>query len=271
MNLRRDPAPESLRSACTRDVPVPPYHALAPVYDLLMWHIDYIYWADYLAQLSIRYHAPRGAWCEGGCGTGSIALRHAQTGYTMYGFDQSSAMIASAKAKSVRDGCTVHFFTADFRDFKLRDLAYLFVVYDGINYLLEPIEVEQFFVLANKSLQPNGLLVIDVCTERNSVRNLYDWYDSRTSNGWKYWRHSWYDPKNRLHHNDFEIASEENPATVYLETHVQRIYRIREMVDWGERNGFLPLAILGDITFSPGTEANDRVHIVMRKQRPVHI
>ncbi|MDK9699361.1 MAG: class I SAM-dependent methyltransferase [bacterium] len=266
MMLRRNPTPVSLRSTHSRVVSSSPYSALASLYDALMWHVDYVHWAQYLVQIARKYSLPNGAWCEGGCGTGNIALRIAKMGNSISGFDIAPAMIDAARKKALEQNLPVKFATASFNDFSVQDLAFLFVVYDGVNYLLKRSELEAFLLRASASLQFNGLFVFDICTERNSLRNLFDWRDSQSRNGYHYIRHSWYERERQLHHNDFEIVTDSDPDTVFIENHLQRIYYINDVVTLLKATPLQLIAILGDTTFSPGTEHNDRVHFVCRNR-----
>ena len=266
MHFRHDIAPPSL---CGTGVTVherAPYTILAPLYDTLMWHVDYVKWADYLIRIAERFKVPAGVWCEGGCGTGSIALRVARFGHQVCGFDSSQEMIAAAKKKSDGQAVKVPFTVADFRDFSYPNLAYLFVVYDGLNYLLEPGDLERFLANASASLQPDGLLVFDFCTERNSTDNLNNWFDHYNRDGIEYRRHSWFDAERRLHHNDFEVRRDIEPGIVYVENHIQRIYSLDEVKNLLAKSDFRLVAMLGDVGFSPGGDKNDRVHFVVRKK-----
>ena len=266
MTLRHDIAPPSLCAAGVEVRERAPYSILASLYDTLMWHVDYVKWADYLIRISERFKVPSGVWCEGGCGTGSIALRIARFKHQVCGFDQSAEMVEAAKKKAEEHSFHIPFDVADFRNFSYNNLAYLFVVYDGLNYLLELSELEQFLANASASLQPDGLLVFDMCTEHNSVSNLNDWFDHYKRNGVEYRRHSWFDAERSLHHNDFEVRRDDEPNIVYIENHVQRIYPLDEMKKLIARSDFRLVVTLGDVGFSPGTEHNDRVHFIVRKK-----
>lgn len=265
MPFHRDPVPPSLRSDESELRETAPYSVLAKFYDGLMWHVDYVQWADYLIRITERFSVPKGLWCEGGCGTGNIALRIARFKIPVCGFDISSEMIEVANWKAQQQKLQIPFSVADFRSFSAHDLAYLFVVYDGLNYLLDPSEIEHFLVLAEQAILPGGILVFDLCTERNSTRNLNNWYDHQRREGYEYRRHSWYDESTQVHHNDFEVRFMSNPGVLFEEKHQQRVYSIEAAKMWILRSSFKLLAILGDVTFSPGTEKNDRVHFVLRK------
>ncbi len=266
MPAHNEPAPPSLITTGVEAREVAPYQSIAAFYDTLMWHVDYIQWADYLIRIAERFVAPQGIWCEGGCGTGNLALRIARFGYRVCGFDLCSEMIEAARRKATIQNSTTTFSVGDFRTFSAQDVAFYFVVYDGLNYLLETSEVEQFLANAADSLQSRGILVFDLCTERNSVKNLNNWFDRHRRENIEYRRHSWYDEDRRLHHNDFEILDHNHPELVHIEHHVQRIYTLDEAQRWISRSNFRLITMLGNTTFLPGHEKNDRVHFVLRKK-----
>ena len=262
---RQGPPPPSLRTAERVPVPAPPYLALAAIYDHLMWHVDYDGWARYLLAIADKFTVPTGWWCEGGCGTGSIAMRIAQHKHRICGFDLVPAMAGAATQKAQYAGLFIPYFTGDFRAMPVRAIAYFLAIYDSVNYLTEATDLHQFLAETFRVLLAGGLCVFDLCTERNSIRNLDNWYDSRYRNGSRYRRHSWYDKPSRMHHNDFEVVFDDQPATVYLEHHRQYIYRVEEVVAMVQRAGFRISGVFADLTFSAGSEKNDRVHLVLRK------
>lgn len=264
MPQRRD-YPPSLASTAGQIVEVLPYSKLYHIYDRLMWHIDYVSWTDYIYQLFTTTQVPRGKWCEGACGSGTITLRLAYKDVEIVAFDFSETMIQTARDKATIQGFSVPFEVSSFLTFSFQNLAAFFTVYDSLNYLLTLYDVEKFFLRVYDALLNNGLFLFDLCTERNCIRNLNHWIDLQCYGEWTYRRHSWYGKEDKIHHNDFEIRNTNDPTILYLEKHQQRIYTIDEIVTLCGKCGFQVISVYANMTTSIGSEKSDRVHILARK------
>ena len=112
-------------------------------------------------------------------------------------------------------------------------------------------------------MQPGGLFVFDICTERNSLRYFRNMRDSGQGPGFSYERHSIYDPAKRLQSNHFRIRCDGSDVALE-ETHVQRIYPVVAIADCIEASAWELLALFDGFTFDEGTEESDRVHFVLR-------
>ncbi|MCX7835439.1 MAG: class I SAM-dependent methyltransferase [bacterium] len=224
--------------------------------------MNYIFWSNYIYEVFKRSNVPNGIWCEGGCGSGNITIQLFRKGIAITGFDASEEMIQVARKKS---NYQLNFEVESFHTFTFQNLAALFTVYDSMNYLLNITEVLKFFQRVYNALIPNGLFLFDLCTERNSLRNLNHWCEIQTYGDWTYWRHSWYNEENQIHYNDFEIIHSNDPTTVYVEKHMQKIYSIDEMIQTASQANFHILSVYSNTTFSRGSENDDRVHILARK------
>lgn len=262
-NWREISPPLSLHAK--RVVEVPPYAKLANFYDRLMWHVNYVNWSNYIYQVLTLSNVPNGVWCDGACGSGSIVLLIHQKGIPIVGFDQSEEMIQLARKKASSVAAEIQFEVESFHNFNFQNLAALFTVYDSINYLLTHSDVLTFLKRVYHSLITNGLILFDLSTQQNCLRNLNNWIDQQTLGDWTYRRHSWYSEATRLHHNDFEILHCDDPSTVYLEKHIQRIYPIDEVLKLVKEAGFQIISVFANTTLLNGTEKHDRVHILARK------
>jgi SAM-dependent methyltransferase len=240
-----------------------PYDALAAGYDVVMEHVDYAMWAEYVHEL-IQRHAPRARnVLELGCGTGSLAFELQPLGpYRYAATDGSAAMIRVAERKAEAFGGDVQFAVADFTDFRVdRRTDVLVLVYDGLNYLTRSDDVRRLFACAARALVPGGHLIFDVSTPVNSANNEADFEDEGEAEGFAYVRRSRYEPEARLHTTDFELTV---LGQTFRETHVQRAYTLGEIRD------LLPpsleeVAAYDGLTGSPATDQSERVHLVVRR------
>lgn len=139
------------------------YEGFALSYDMFMDNIPYDLWADYLEDLLHEYGVGDGLLLELGCGTGSMTKRMREKGYDMIGIDLSEDMLEIAREKCPAD---VLFLRQDMRDMELYGtVAAMFCVCDGINYLLEPQDLQEVFVKANNYLDSGGVFIFDMKTE----------------------------------------------------------------------------------------------------------
>ncbi len=240
-----------------------PYDALAAGYDVVMEHVDYPFWADYVHTL-VQQHLPGArTLLELGCGTGSLALELQPLGpYQYHGTDASAAMIRVAEAKAELYGADVSFSVADFTAFTTdTPVDVVVLLYDGLNYLLDPRDVRLLMARAAAALRPGGLFVFDQSTPANSENNEAFFEDEGSAEGFRYKRTSHYDRATRLHTTSFEIDVQGTP---FHETHVQRAYHMEE-VRLLIPESFAFVAAYDGFSPDAAGEHSERVHWVLRR------
>jgi SAM-dependent methyltransferase len=249
-------------SESTRDTD--PYSALAVGYDLVMQHVEYDVWAAYVHQLLDQHGTAIDTVLELGCGTGSLALQLQPLGdYEYIGTDRSPQMIRVAQIKAEEAAADLRFETLDFTAFDVsRSVDAVILLYDGLNYLLEPDHVRSMMASAFEALRPGGLFCFDQSTPNNSVRHGEDFEDAGEADGFAFIRHSHYDSETRLHTTTFDITIDDRH---YHEEHVQRAYTIDEIQAIADEVGFQPVAAYDNFSFDAASEDSDRVHWVVRR------
>jgi SAM-dependent methyltransferase len=242
-----------------------PYEALARIYDFVMRHVDYRRWALYVEGIFRRFGFVDPAICDLACGTGSLALELWRLGYTICGMDRSEAMLSAAREKSRASEAGISFYHMDLKALEGGD-AYdvVLCLYDSLNYLRSPAEIERVFESIWKLLRGKGLFIFDVCTESNSLRYFRDHTEKGRGRGFSYARHSSYDRETRCQINDFGITFKGDP-TRYVERHEQRIYTLQEIRALIECSRFELRGTYDGFTLESGDEDSDRVHFVLRR------
>jgi ubiquinone/menaquinone biosynthesis C-methylase UbiE len=246
----------------------PPYEALAAGYDVVMEHVEYDVWTEYVVQIWRKHGGPDGCMpstvLDLGCGTGAFGFALEDLWGGQYaGLDASAAMIAVARAKAEAYGSDLTFEVADFTAFRIDppvDAALM--LYDGLNYLLEPADIERALQAAYDALRPGGIFVFDQSTPANSVNNAEYFHDEGEAEGFVYVRTSEYDPSTRLHTTTFEMKVEGEP---YLEQHVERAYDLGEVRAIIEASPFAIEAAYNELTFRPAHADTERIHWVARR------
>lgn len=247
--------------------PVPsadPYAVLAEGYDAVMAHVDYVEWAEYVFGLLDEHHPDAQDVLELGCGTGSLALvLQPLGGYTYRATDASEAMLQVARRKAAAAGVPVAFERVDFRDVPPSPRADAVVLlYDGLNYLLDPGEVRGLFEGVARVLRPGGVFVVDQSTPANSLHHPDGFDDAGDAGAFAYLRTSHYDPETRLHTTRFQLGTE---GAAVEETHVQRAYERDEVEPLARAAGLDVVAAYDAFSDDPAGPDTERIHWVLRK------
>ena len=241
-----------------------PYQGLAPIYDYVMRHVDYDEWAAFIRDVFARYAPETKHLIDLACGTGNVSSELSLLGFSITGADLSESMVRIAQEKAALRGDDSTFVQRDLRALSgLGPFEGSVCMYDSFNYLLEPEDIDETLSQVIGILQPGGLFVFDVCTERNSLTYFGDMHDRESGPGFTYERHSYYDTDVRLQHNDFKIRFE-GDETLYEESHVQRIYQLTDIEQRIKASPFELVDLLAEFTFEPGSEKANRVHYILR-------
>jgi SAM-dependent methyltransferase len=242
-----------------------PYSRLAEGYDFVMAHVDYAAWADYVQELLDRHADDRGleTLLELGCGTGELARALQPLGpYRYTGTDASAAMIAQAQQKAASGQVKARFAVADFAEAPGgAPFDAVVLLYDGLNYVLDPEGLARVFAAVHGALRPGGLFVFDQSTPANSVNNAAYFEDEGEEDGFRYVRRSHYDPATHLHTTAFELKT---PEGMFEERHVERAYEIGEIRPLVAAH-FDVLACYDGFSLDPAHAGTERVHWVVRR------
>jgi SAM-dependent methyltransferase len=242
---------------------VAPYRILAKVYDAVMEHVDYDFWAHYVAAILERHGVVAESVLELGCGTGSFALAFQHFVDVEYvATDGVPEMVERARSKLQDTRVAVEL--ADFASFSIeRQFDVILMLYDCLNYMLEEREIASFLSSCYKALAPGGLLVFDQSTPANSENNEGDFDYVGRSGTLEFERRSSYDKRKRTHVTDFTIF---DGANQYWERHRQRAHTRMEVQAVLEDSPFDILASYEDFTFQPGSDSSERLHWVVQRK-----
>jgi SAM-dependent methyltransferase len=240
------------------------YSILAAGYDVVMGHVDYELWASHVQGLIADFAPEAQTLLELGCGTGSfaLALQHLAP-YQYVATDRSEKMVRVAQAKAEMEGVEIQFAQVDFIDFRVdQQVDVALLLFDGMNYVLEPADLDRLFSCVFRALKPGGIFVFDQSTPANSINNEALFEDSGEAEGFAYVRHSRYDTATRLHTTVFEINV---LGQSFREEHHQMAYTVEEVKSAADRGGFELAGHFQDFGRMPVTEESERVHWVLRR------
>jgi len=250
----------------TKRITSTPYSVLAQIYDVVMDHVNYEQWANYISYVADIHGQTVVDILDISCGTGSLCFKLKDRGYSVYGCDLSLEMVWAARAKKTSPLHFPCFYCADLRQLSVKQpLDMVVCLYDSMNYLDKLVHWEKAFNDIYSRLKPNGLFVFDVSTIHNSrtffKRHLY----RRSCQKGSYTRRSTFDEKTFVQHNIFEIRLNASPDAVFVEHHMQVIRPLNQIHNLIQRSAFQPLACYSDFSFRPGSEESKRVHFVLKK------
>ncbi len=249
------------------------YTSLAPLYDTLMGDVDYESWADFIDEIMQTHHFDPVEILELACGTGSLALSLAELEcYNITGTDLSPAMVEVAREKAARFELNIDFFPMNFLNINLpKKFDCIYTVFDSVNYLKKKSEIKSFLENTYKSLKPGGLLIYDFSTPKNSLQSVDYLNNEEGDTGkFRYLRSSRYDPREKIHYNDFEIDElDEQTGKVintFREIHSQRAYSLNEMLSIVEQTPYHLVAKYDGFDLIDADENSARVTMVLKCQ-----
>ncbi|MBN1154822.1 class I SAM-dependent methyltransferase [candidate division KSB1 bacterium] len=248
-----------------KEITVPPYSELASIYDDVMAHVDYRTWAKFIHDI-IRMHSNTHVnVLDVACGTGNLMLEMIHFDYQLYGSDQSYAMLRLAKKKIDALSYHVPLWISDMISIYTRTrFDVIMCLYDSFNYMLDKKYWNDFFMSMSHCLNEHGLLIFDICTEKNSIKYFNNYFEKSRGKDYNYTRKSLFDHVTGIHSNIFKI-NYEHTNLIYVERHNQRIYKINEIIDHLAKLPFKLLEIYDDFSFKQASENSLRAHFILEK------
>jgi SAM-dependent methyltransferase len=241
-----------------------PFTLLAGVYDAIMADVEYEEWAEFVL-LVLREEgwafsdAPPASVkvLDLACGTGNSARPYVERGYRVTGVDASDSMLEVARRKLP----LVAFHRAGFLDLELGERFHLVTcVFDSLNNLTDPEDLERAFARVFAHLEPGGYLAFDVNTALG-VRELWDddafegRVDSPLGPVHFRWSHA-YDAERDL---GLVTAYCATPRGEFVERHAERGYGPQDLAPMLERAGFEDVVFLEYPDMAVPDETSPRV------------
>jgi SAM-dependent methyltransferase len=272
---------------------VRPYTVLAGGYDAVMEHVDYPAWAAFITDLLRAHEHTSSDILELGCGTATFASlfveryrksadrrsgvdragRSAPAGLRRYlATDGSVEMLAEATRNIGADHDIVEIQYCDYNKFlPAGQFDTVLLLYDGLNYILEPDALSALFERVSDAITPDGLFVFDQSTPANSINNASFFEDEGTfltgdhdqSCLFRFRRESSYDAEIRLHETTFYM---ETSAGAFSERHIQRAYEYEEIDSLIVGSPLERVGAYDGLSLDPADDQSERIHWVCRKR-----
>jgi SAM-dependent methyltransferase len=251
------------------------YGEVAGIYDTLMDGVPHDLWLSRIEKaVRLRGKRPTSA-LDCACGTGLVTELLWLRGYRpVVGFDLSEAMInvartksqAITKAASRTEGSTYHVQNAAHLDLHGETFDLVVSLFDSLNYILDPDDLQRAFVRLYAHTAPGGVLAFDM----NSMYALsHDLFTQ--AQAWGPVRHDWHahwDRETRLCRVEMDFwVRDANTQTDrhFHETHIQRAYTVPEVRDMLEHAGYQNVECFGNYGERAPGPRSDRLLFVAEK------
>ena len=229
--------------------------------------VPYEQWARYLDELLVQFGLQPHDVLDLACGTGRVSRLLDMRGFSVTGVDASAGMIAEA-GRLTPNG------SIDYRVQRMEELSLdrrfdlIVSLFDSLNYLTDPRDLQSCFHCTADHLQPGGLFIFDMNGRHAFEADLF------TQESWGRNRpveYSWvsrFNPETRLCSIEMRFrVRRDGKREEFNETHVQRAYEIEE-VNAALREARLEVAAVYDAySTRPPRAKSDRVFWVARHPR----
>jgi SAM-dependent methyltransferase len=231
-----------------------------------MADVPYRQWLDYIMSVWSFYGFSPTSVLDLACGTGSMSLQLALRGYRVVGVDSSLKMLQVARRKLKSHGLLAEFLYGDMRDFTLGEPVDAAVcVFDSLNYLLEPGDVQKAFRQVEKALRPGGMFVFDVNTPERLAIIPNEVHIMEGSDYYLVWRDV-YDRSRKWWRVQLTgFIKDAGTWRRFDETHRERAFPLESVAEWLEDAGLNVLAVYDSCSFRPATSSTSRAYFVSRK------
>jgi len=231
----------------------------------------------FIRQVIEAYQLKVGCIADIACGTGTHLVELAAMGYSVVGLDLDSEILAIACEKARVRGVTFASVQADMRDFKLIPPVSLTLnmFYSFQNALDNELDQKRALASIYQSLEPEGLLVMELLPEENNLRRypegqIFSLHQQKEPDGTELIVTS----QNRIvddFHKEvvFTYEKRQNGAVLSQDVFVSPFFRmyIEPTRRLFAQAGFAILAEYGDYAFdSPFTDQSEKLIIVARKE-----
>ncbi|WP_027307659.1 class I SAM-dependent methyltransferase [Caloramator sp. ALD01] len=242
------------------------YSNLSLVYDELM-DVDYKKWADfvstYFKNKNIELKYKKGL--ELGCGTGNMTIYLKKLGLDLVALDSSEDMLTKAEEKLRRERLRATLLKQDIRSYNLnKKFPFIFSFCDCFNYITNYKDLESSFKNVYNHLEDDGYFLFDISTEYK-LRNLIG-EKTFTLNR----EDICYIWDNYINEDILEMyitffVKEGKYYRRFDERHIQKIYRVEEIIEVLNKIGFKEVEVFDDYKFKDYSQDSIRAVFVIKK------
>lgn len=242
------------------------YSDFANVYDGLMHDVPYDTWADNLEEVFRRLGVKPKRMIELACGTGNLTNLLAKKGYDMLGVDISEEMLTIAQGKAFEQNIKVKYLNQDMRELDYSKKVEAVISFcDGINYITEDEDLLDVFESVHGVLEDEGVFIFDISSYYKLKNILGNNVIAESEEDVAFIWENYFDDETSI--LEFDLTIFEQQGALYrrsVETHVQRAYRVDEILKM-VHNNFSVKYVLDCDTLSEDVAESERILFVCTK------
>ena len=245
-----------------------PYEKFAYAYDRMMSNVDYMRWSNYLEELFRHYKYRPQKILDLACGTAALTVMMAARGYEMWGLDRAEGMLEIARRKAKDRHLDIPFFQGDMRNFDLQQRFDVVVcIYDSVNYALDEDELASVFRSVSRHLDPSGLFIFDVTTERNIVQHFHAQTFAESKADYAYIWKNVYSHHDKICRTALSFFIREGEFfRRFEEVHLQKMFEVGTVKKLLRKTGYKMLSAYDMYTLNRWTRHSDRINFTARKE-----
>ena len=197
-----------------------------------------------------------------GCGTGTMSMLLAQSGYTVSGVDLSEDMLAIAAERAQAMNMNIPFYAMSMSELEgFQDLDVAIIPIDSLNYVRETTDVQKTFTAIYEALRPGGQLMFDVHSTFKTDEIFLDGPFTYDEDGVNY---VWHTAEGEAPHSvesyiTFFVETESGLYERFDEEHYQRTYDITTYMQWLRDVGFTSIEITADFDHHDDFDEAERI------------
>lgn len=246
------------------------YGDVAAVYDTIMSGVPHGAWLSRIEKAArLRGKFPRSA-LDVACGTGIVTSLLYQRGYRpLVGVDLSENMVTVARTKAQARGEDILFAVQNAATLSLPGQRFELAVslFDSLNYILDPADLQAAFHRIYAHLTPGGLFAFDMNALYALSHNLFTQtgQEGPVRHHWvSYWNRE--ERLCRVEMQFWVTDAHTGEMRHFTETHVQRAYTTGEVTDWLAEAGFVRTVVFGNYGERAPGPKSDRLLFVTEKE-----
>lgn len=240
------------------------YTDFASLYDELMDDVDYKSWYLYIESIFKKFKKNPKKLLEMACGTGNLSYYLAKNGYDLTCFDLSLEMLSIADSK-LNEFKNIRFLNQNMIDFNIgEEYDAVISICDSINYILDETNLLKTFKNVKKHLNKDGIFIFDI----NSYHKLshiigFNTFVEEKEHLYYIWQ-NYFDKNANIaeFYLTFFVQGKDNKYIKFNEEHLQRAYKIDEIIKMLELASFTEIKFFDGITFEKANDKCERITFV---------